>query len=62
MLKSSLHWMIALIFGGWLVGMPKSLLDNTPLRKLLERNLHFPRIQDAIAAGHLLLVVQHVLR
>jgi NTE family protein len=53
MLKSSLHWMIALIFGGWLVGMPKSLLDNTPLRKLLERNLHFPRIQDAIAAGHL---------
>ncbi len=53
MLKSSLHWMFALIFGGWLVGMPKSLLDNTPLRKLLERNLHFPRIQDAIAAGHL---------
>ena len=53
MLKSSLHWMFAPIFGGRLVGMPKSLLDNTPLRKLLERNLHFPRIQDAIAAGHL---------
>ena len=53
MLKSSLHWMAALVLGGWLVGMPKSLLDNTPLRKLLGRNLHFPRIQDAIAAGHL---------
>ena len=53
MLKSSLRWIAALVLGGWLVGMPKSLLDNSPLRKLLERNLHFPRIQDAIEAGHL---------
>ncbi|MBT8095121.1 MAG: patatin-like phospholipase family protein [Gammaproteobacteria bacterium] len=53
MLKSSLHWMIALAFGGWLVGMPKSLLDNSPLRDLLGRNVHFPRIRDAIEDGHL---------
>ena len=53
MLKSSLRWMAALVLGGWLVGMPKSLLDNSPLRTLLARNLHFPRIQDAIEAGHL---------
>jgi NTE family protein len=53
MVKSSLHWILALTLGGWLVGMPKSLLDNSPLRSLLERNLHFPRIQDAIEAGHL---------
>jgi len=53
MLKSSLHWFAALAFGGWLVGMPKSLLDNSPLRSLLSRNLHFPRILDAIEAGHL---------
>lgn len=53
MLKSSMHWMAALVLGGWLVGMPKSLLDNAPLRALLARNVHFPRIRDAIDAGHL---------
>ena len=53
MLKSSLHWMAALVFGGWLVGMPRSLLDNTPLRNLLSRNVHFPRSEDAIANGNL---------
>jgi NTE family protein len=53
MLKSSLHWMASLVLGGWLVGMPKSLLDNAPLRALLSDNLHFPRIRDGIDAGHL---------
>jgi len=53
MLKSSLHWLSSLILGGFLVGTPRSLLDNSPLRALLNRNVHFPRIQDAIAAGHL---------
>ncbi|MDJ0793702.1 MAG: patatin-like phospholipase family protein [Woeseiaceae bacterium] len=53
MLKSSLHWMTALVLGGLVVGMPKSLLDNSPLRKLLGDNVHFPRIRDAIEAGHL---------
>jgi NTE family protein len=45
--------MASLVLGGWLVGMPTSLLDNTPLRELLKRNVHFPRIRDAIEAGHL---------
>ncbi len=53
MLKSSLHWMTALVFAGWVVGMPRSLLDNAPLRALLSRTVHFPRIRDAIDAGHL---------
>lgn len=53
MLKSSLRWMASLVLGGWLVGMPTSLLDNTPLRELLKRNVHFPRVRDAIEAGHL---------
>jgi NTE family protein len=53
MLRSSLRWMAALVFGGWIVGMPKSLLDNAPLRRLLSRNVHFPRIRDAIEAGYL---------
>ena len=37
MLKSSMHWMASLVLGGWLLG----------------RNVHFPRIRDAIEAGHL---------
>jgi NTE family protein len=53
MLKSSLHWMFSFVLGGWLVGTPKSLLDNAPLRELLSRNVHFPRIQQAIDNGHL---------
>jgi len=53
MLKSSARWMASLVLGGWLVGMPKSLLDNAPLRNLLSSNLHFPRIRDAIDNGYL---------
>lgn len=53
MLKSSLHWMASLVLGGWLVGMPRSLLDNAPLRSLLNDNVHFPRIRDGVDAGHL---------
>jgi NTE family protein len=53
MLKSSLHWLFSIVLGGWLVGTPKSLLDNSPLRELLSRNVHFPRIQQSIDNGHL---------
>ena len=53
MLKSSLHWLASIVLGGWLVGTPESLLDNTPLRELLSQNVRFPRIQDAIEAGDL---------
>lgn len=53
MLKSSLHWLVSIVLGGWLVGAPKSLLDNAPLRELLSRNVHFPRIEDAIDSGFL---------
>jgi len=52
MLRSSLHWAAAIILGGFFVGMPKSLLDNAPLRALLSRNVRFPRIQKAIDAGY----------
>ena len=51
MLKSSLHWLASIVLGGFLVGMPKSLLDNAPLRALLSRNIRFPRIQDGIDNG-----------
>lgn len=53
MLRASLHWMASLALGGWLVGTPRSLLDNAPLRELLSRNVHFPRIRDVVEAGHL---------
>ncbi len=53
MFKSSMHWMTALVFGGLIVGAPRSLLDNTPLRSLLSRNIRFPRIQASIDGGYL---------
>ena len=57
MLKSSMHWLLAIVMGGFLVGMPKSLLDNSPLRALLSRNVRFPRIRTAIESGWLEAVV-----
>lgn len=53
MLRIALHWFSAVVLGGWLVGSPKSLLDNSPLRSLLSENIHFPRIRDAIESGWL---------
>ena len=53
MLKSSLHWLAAVTLGGLGVRNPRSLLDNAPLRELLERNIHFEGIDRAIAQGHL---------
>jgi len=53
MLKSSLHWLASIVLGGFLVGTPKSLLDNSPLRALLSRNVRFPRIRDSIECGYL---------
>lgn len=53
MLKSSLHWMASIILGGFIVGTPKSLLDNSPLRALLSQRVRFPRIQNSIDTGFL---------
>ena len=53
MLRSSMHWLLAIVFGGFLVGTPRSLLDNSPLRALLSRNVRFPRIRDALEGGML---------
>ena len=53
MFKGSMHWLAALTLGGFGVGMPNSLLDNSPLRSLLRDNVHFPRIRDCIEAGNL---------
>lgn len=53
MLRSSAHWAAAIIFGGLGVGNPRSLLDNAPLRELLERNINLKSIQESIERGYL---------
>ncbi len=53
MLRSGVHWALAVLTGGWLLPPPRSLFDNTPLRELLERHVNFARIQEAIEHGHL---------
>lgn len=53
MLKSSLHWLSSIVLGGWLVGTPRSLLNNSPLRALLSANVRFPLIEQAIRDGNL---------
>jgi NTE family protein len=52
-LKSGLHWMLALLSGGWLVHPPHSLFDNTPLWNLLRAKLNFGAIPRGLYKGHL---------
>ena len=51
MLRSGLHLILALASGGWLLPVPRALLDNSPLRALLARNIDFARLRAAIASG-----------
>ena len=51
MLRSGLHLILALASGGWLLPVPRALLDNSPLRGLLARNIDFVRLRAAIASG-----------
>lgn len=53
MLKSSLHWLVALVLGGLGVGNPRSLLDNAPLRELLMRRIPRGAITRSIERGYL---------
>ncbi len=52
-LKSGLHWILALLSGGWLVHPPHSLFDNTPLWELLRKNLDFDGIPRGLYKQHL---------
>ncbi len=52
-MRSGLHWILALVTGGWLVHPPRALFDNTPLWELLRRNLHFEGIPRGMYKQHL---------
>ena len=50
-LRSGAQVLLALLSGGWLVPPPRSLLDNAPLRQLLEWRVNFTRIRQSLEAG-----------
>lgn len=52
-LRSSLHWLASVTLGGLGIFNPPSLLNNTPLRRLLAGQIPFERIQENIDRGYL---------
>ncbi len=53
MLKTSTHWLTALVTGGLGTANPKSLLNNQPLQQLLDSYINFGGIQKSIDRGYL---------
>jgi NTE family protein len=53
MLRAGLHWMLSALSGGRLLAAPRSLFDNTPLRRLLAREIDFGRIRANVEARRL---------
>jgi NTE family protein len=53
MLKSGMHWMLALLTGGWLMHPPYAMFDNTPLWDLLRAQLDFDGIPRSLYKRHL---------
>ena len=51
MLKSSLHWLFALVVGGLGARNPISLLDSSPLEELLSRSVRTDRIEQYLRRG-----------
>lgn len=49
--RSGIHWLSTLTLGWLFRNPPRSLLDNTPLRELLMRQLDFAGIQRSIDKG-----------
>jgi NTE family protein len=52
-LRSGVHWVLAMLSGGWLLPPPRSLFDNSPLRELLRNQFDFGGIRRSIDAGYL---------
>ena len=53
MLKSIFQWLLTVSSGGLLAKNPKSLLDNSPLRQLLEDTINLEGIKNNINKGNL---------
>lgn len=51
--KNLAYWVMAMLHAGFARRNVIALLDNTPLRKLLERHIIFARLQEGIDAGAL---------
>jgi NTE family protein len=51
MLRSGLHLLLALLTGGWLLPVPRALLDNSPLRELLTKHVDFECLRRALESG-----------
>ena len=52
-IKSGVRWGLTFLTGGLGKGQPRSVLDNSPMREMLERHIRFARIQQAIDTGAL---------
>ena len=52
-LKSGVRWSMTFVLGWLRKDQPRAVLDNSPLRHLLERHIRFARIQQAIDSGNL---------
>src|SRR5215813_5393744 len=53
MFRAGCHWGLSLLSGGLLLSPPKSMLDNSPLRELLSKNVDWSGIRKSINRGHL---------
>jgi NTE family protein len=53
MLRSGAHWALSLVSGGLLLPPPAALFDNSPLRELLDRHIHWGHLQTSIRRGSL---------
>jgi NTE family protein len=52
-LRGALHWTVSLASSGWLAAPPRSLLDTTPLRELLQKVIPLERIRGGLERGTL---------
>ena len=54
MMRSGLHWLLAMMSGGWLLPPPKSLFDNSPLAGAVSASSSISSgVRRSIAAGQL---------
>jgi NTE family protein len=51
MLRAGLRWFLSVGSGGWLLPPPRSLLDTSPLRELIQRSIPLGHIAPNVAAG-----------